>query len=199
MSEASDTPRFIVGLGNPGRQYARTRHNVGFDVVDVLRGRWQWTQERTAFQGLFSDGQVGRTDQTRRVGLLKPGTYMNGSGRAVAEMTRFYKADPSDVLVVLDDMAIPLASLRMRAQGSAGSHNGLADVLAALGTNNVPRLRIGIGAPPGRMAWKDFVLTKFRPDEREQIDIAVQDAADAAETWLFQDIEQVMNETNRPA
>jgi len=128
---------------------------------------------------------------------MMPQTYMNRSGSAAAQMAGFYRADPADVLVVLDDMALPPGQLRARAGGSAGGHKGLADVLRAMGSNDVPRLRIGIGPPPPRMDAVDFVLTRFGPDETQDIEHAIQLAADAVGDWVFSGIEYVMQKYNR--
>jgi len=171
-------------------------------VIDELARRWQLAEPRSAFGGLLRDGwpagpRSGGPQGTRRVVLLTPQTYMNRSGSSAAQMVGFYKADPADLLVVLDDMALPPGQLRARSGGSAGGHKGLADVLTALGVNDVPRLRIGIGPPPPRMDAADFVLTRFGPEEIEDIEHAIQLAADAVGDWVFSGIEYVMQKYNR--
>lgn len=191
--------KLVVGLGNPGRDYARTRHNVGFRVLDSLRRRWQLEEGRRAFSGRLNDGRPRRGAAEARVLLLEPHTYMNCAGRSVRETATFYRLAIEDVLAVLDDMALPLGRLRMRADGSAGGHNGLADVLTAMGGLNLPRLRIGIGAPPGGMEGRDFVLSEFRDDERETIERAIESAADAVEDWVFHGTPYVMDRYNRKA
>ena len=201
-SRESDRPKFVVGLGNPGREYAKTRHNIGFMVVEVLRRRWQLDQTRAAFSGQIADATLtapGDSARTQKVTLLAPATYMNRSGKAVQELAAFYKAESQDILIVLDDFALPVGQLRARTEGSAGGHNGLTDVLAAMGTQQVPRLRIGIGLPPGRMDSADFVLSRFGKDEQETIDHAVQLAADAVEAWLFNGMKYVMDNYNQKA
>ena len=197
MPVPPDSPRFVVGLGNPGRRYRGTRHNVGFCVAEVLHERWRLGRPRDGFGGRVADGRVARGGQEARVTVLCPQTYMNRSGRAVGELVSFYKAAPAALLVVLDDLELPLGRLRLRAQGSAGGHNGLDDVLRALGTRTVPRLRVGIGRPPGSWDPVDYVLAPFRDDEREAIDVAVQQAADAVEDWIFDGIDAAMERTNR--
>ena len=187
--------RFVVGLGNPGRKYERTRHNVGFMVLAALARRWQPLPPRRAFQGELCDARV----KGQRVMMLAPQTYMNLSGQAVVEMAGFYKALPEEILVVLDDMALPVGRLRARAGGSGGGQKGLGDIINRLGTSEVPRLRIGIGAPPGVMDAADFVLTAFLPEERPLIEIAVEQAADAGEDWVFHGITSVMDKYNRKA
>jgi PTH1 family peptidyl-tRNA hydrolase len=190
--------RFVVGLGNPGREYAASRHNVGFRVVEALRRRWQAGRGRRAFGGMVWDARPSRPQAgQRRVVLLEPQTYMNRSGSAARDMAAFYKAAPQDVLVVLDDMALPLGRLRARTGGSAGGHKGLADVLAAMGSEQVPRLRVGIGGPPPRMEAADYVLGRFAAGESEAIEAAVGAAADAVEDWVFHGLTYVMDEYNR--
>lgn len=192
-----DRMRFVVGLGNPGRRYAPTRHNVGFRVVAEVHRRWGFGPERDAFDGLAADGRCRRGDAARRVMLFRPMTYMNDSGSAVRKMVDYYKSGREDLLVVLDDMALPLGRLRARAGGSAGGHKGLADVLRALGSPDVARLRLGIGAPPGRMDPTDFVLGCFTEAEADAVGPAVQMAADAVEDWVFGGTTFVMERYNR--
>jgi PTH1 family peptidyl-tRNA hydrolase len=194
---AASVPRFVVGLGNPGRAYRRTRHNVGFAVVEALAARWEAGRGRRAFHGRLREARPTVGGQVRRVLLLEPATYMNRSGSAVAAMMRFYKADLADLLVVLDDMALPLGRLRLRPGGSSGGHKGLADVLTALGSEQVPRLRIGIGAAPAGMDGTDYVLTTFGLTEQETIDQAVRQAAEAVEDWLAMSMTDVMDRYNR--
>ena len=192
-----DSARYIVALGNPGRRYRGTRHNVGFRVADVLHERWQFPRARKAFGGRAADGRLTRGGQEARVVLLWPHTYMNCSGRAVAELVRFYKAPPRELLVVLDDMELPLGRLRLRAQGSAGGHKGLDDVLETLGTRAVPRLRVGIGRPPASWDPVDYVLSRFGRAEAETIEVAIQQAADAAEDAVLDGVARAMERTNR--
>jgi len=203
QSDDHDRTKFVVGLGNPGRRYEQTRHNLGFRVLAALCRRWQAGPHRAAFQGLLWEARIappeGDPSARRRVMLLGPQTYMNQSGLAVGELVRFYKAGPEDVLMVLDDMALWPGLLRARAGGSAGGHNGLADVLRALGTDQVPRLRIGIGAPPPEMDPVDFVLTRFGPEEEPVIESAIQTAAEAVEDWVLYGMRAVMDRYNRKA
>jgi PTH1 family peptidyl-tRNA hydrolase len=200
VGQDTDRTKFVVGLGNPSRQYANTRHNVGFMVVQALRRRWQALDGRRAFSGVMCDVRVHRPEAgVRRVMTLEPQTYMNRSGLAVRQLADFYKAAPEEMLIVLDDMALPVGRLRIRADGSAGGHNGLADILAAMGTQAVPRLRIGIGSPQTPSQWKDFVLSTFSSDEAETIRQAVQTAAQAVEDWVFGGTRYVMDRYNRSA
>ena len=189
-----------MGLGNPGRQYQQTRHNVGFRVVEVLARRWKLQGGRKAFSGRLVDARISRTGSaSRRVMLLEPHTYMNRSGQAVGALAAFYRIARQDILVVLDDMALPVGRLRIRTGGSSGGHKGLADVLAATGTTELPRLRIGIGSPPPMMAGVDYVLTPFEAQEKEAIGQAIELAAQAAEDWVFDGIDVVMEKYNRRA
>lgn len=167
-NEERVVPQLIVGLGNPGQKYNRTRHNVGFDLVDRLARLWSISlAEQRKFQGVVGEGFAF---PGRKVRLLKPLTYMNRSGQSIRAVVDFYKLPPTSVLVVYDDMDLPVGRLRMRLSGSAGGHNGMKSAIAHLGTQNFPRLRIGIGAPkPASPEQKDtvsHVLGRFSPNEQ---------------------------------
>ncbi len=170
--------KLIVGLGNPGPQYSGTRHNTGFDVVDVLASRWGIRLATEKFHGWFGGGE--RDGQ--RVVLLKPTTFMNRSGRAVLAAGRFYKLDPECLLVISDDVALPVGRLRMRTGGSAGGHNGLQDIIDRLSDDAWCRLRIGIGEPIGQATR--YVLGRFGGEEEIIMQRARQYAADAVECWI---------------
>jgi PTH1 family peptidyl-tRNA hydrolase len=182
--------KLIVGLGNPGSKYAATRHNVGFRVVDVLAGRWEVSTDKEKHHGWFGRGTIAEQE----VSLLKPTTFMNRSGRAVLAAGRFYRLELEDLLVVSDDVALPLGKLRLRRSGSAGGHNGLQDIIDRLGTDDFARLRIGIDSPIGDQVG--HVLSRFSADEEDLISEACQRAADAAECWIAKDIEFAMNRYN---
>ena len=192
MGVTAQTTRTVVGLGNPGRRYAGTRHNAGFMVLKELRKRHDFSTARRKFHSRLWTARFGRTPVT----LLAPQTFMNDSGRAVAEATSFIKAPPETILVVLDDLALPVGKLRARAKGSAGGHNGLADVARALGGADVPRLRLGIGQPGEHMSAVDYVLTKFTKQEQQLMAEAVVRAADAVEEWIADGIACVMDHYN---
>lgn len=184
--------KLIVGLGNPGAKYHDTRHNVGFRVVDGLAHRWSVDQWREQHQAL-----VGRARQgDEPVLVVKPMTFMNLSGDAVGGLAGFYKVAAADVLVVLDEAALPLGRLRAGPSGSAGGHNGLKSILARLGTPEVPRLRVGVGRGDARRDLADHVLGTFAADEREQVEAAVLRAAEAAVMFVTEGIERVMNAFN---
>lgn len=189
--------RVVVGLGNPGAEYARTRHNAGFMALDRLAARHAPTAvARSRFGGVTIEAEIASEGRTERVLLLKPLTYMNLSGRSVSEAVRFYKIDPAkDVMVVVDDIAIPCGQIRIRISGSAGGHNGLADIERSLGTQDYARCRIGIDAP-GRIAQRDYVLGRFTDEQWPTVDRSLNDAADAVELWVFQGANAAMNRFN---
>jgi peptidyl-tRNA hydrolase, PTH1 family len=183
--------KLIVGLGNPGPKYHGTRHNVGFDVIDCLSRRWNIDLPREKFHAFFGDGIL----RDQQVALLKPTTYMNRSGDAVLAAGRFYKLEKDDLIVVLDDWALPTGQLRIRPQGSGGSHNGLNNVIQRVGFADFARLRIGIGKASGSPT--QFVLTRFDPDEVETVKQSVESAASAIELWATQGIDAAMNQYNK--
>ena len=182
--------KLIVGLGNPGPKYAGTRHNVGFDVLDELASRWQIGMGAEKFHGWFGLGAF----QGERVGLLKPTTYMNRSGQAVLATGQFYKLELQDLMVVVDDHALPLGKLRIRKSGSSGGHNGLEDIVVRLGSDDWCRLRIGIGEKIGDP--KVFVTSPFDEMERPVIKVSIGRAADAVECWVRLGPDQAMNKFN---
>lgn len=182
--------KLIVGLGNPGPKYAGTRHNVGFDVVDELARRWQIGMGAEKFHGWFGLGEF----RGKRVGLLKPTTYMNRSGQAVLAAGQFYKLELADLMVVVDDLALPVGKMRIRKSGSAGGHNGLDDIVTRLGSEAWCRLRLGIGEKVGDQ--KLFVLTPFDEPDRPVIKATIKRAADAVECWLSEGADAAMNKFN---
>ncbi len=186
--------KLIVGLGNPGATYERTRHNAGFLVVDRLASRHAGGQAaRARFQSLTLDVTLpGCTDRTM---LMKPLTYMNLSGQAVGEAARFFKVDPEDIFVLVDDIALPCGSVRVRGSGGAGGHNGLSSLERSLGTDAYPRCRIGVDAP-GRVPQADYVLSRFSPEQWGLMEGSLDAAADAAETWASKGIDAAMNRFN---
>ena len=196
--------KLVVGLGNPGREYAGTRHNVGFEAVDRVAEKLGWISKgdfdrlaKSKFDGLAYDGVVGRADnEPERLVLLKPTTYMNLSGKAVQAAMGFYQLAPDDIMIVLDDLALPCGKLRIRPGGSDGGHNGLRDIQRVLGTNQYPRLRMGVDAPPEFVPGRDYVLGRFSPDQRKQIDPALDRAAGAIVTWIDKGITTAMNQFN---
>jgi PTH1 family peptidyl-tRNA hydrolase len=191
-------PQLIVGLGNPEPKYDRTRHNIGFAAVDALSHSWQIPlSENRKFQGAFGEGKIPKADKIR---LLKPLTYMNNSGMAMRAVTDWYKLPPESVLVIYDDMDLPLGKIRLRMSGSAGGHNGMKSAIAHLGSQNFPRLRIGIGKTSG--ASKDdsstvsYVLGRFSALEMQIVSPVLQLVIDATEAAIAQGVEKAMNRYN---
>lgn len=184
--------KLIVGLGNPGRQYAGTRHNVGFDVLQLLGRRLGVDRWKSQFEADIADGRIGE----ERVLLLAPTTYMNLSGRAVKSHLVFHKVTAADVLVICDDLNLPSSKLRLRGSGTAGGQKGLQNIVDQLGTTQVARLRIGIGRPAAPIDPSDYVLGRFSAEERPDIDAACQSAADAVELWVKQGLPAAMNKFN---
>ncbi|MGL4552436.1 MAG: aminoacyl-tRNA hydrolase [Gemmataceae bacterium] len=183
--------RVVVGLGNPGKQYHGTRHNVGFAVVDGLAT----APNAGRFQSRFSAQVAELVEGNEKLLLVKPETFMNLSGRSVRQVIDFYQIEPADVLVVCDDVNLPLGRLRARAKGSHGGHNGLRDIQNHLGTQEYPRLRVGVGgADKGEMV--DHVLSRFKPAERPVIEGAVLAAMQAVGVWANQGVEVCMNRFN---
>lgn len=181
--------RLVAGLGNPGREYAGTRHNVGFLVADELA-------RRSAVLFSFETKWNSEIASCGGRAILKPQTFMNLSGEAVGGYARFHKLDRSEVMVILDDISLPLGQLRLRRSGTAGGHNGLESVLIHLGSESVPRLRVGIGAPNGQ-ALHDHVLGKFEAEEMEAVRVAVVRAADAFEFSNAHGLDAAMNQFNQ--
>lgn len=184
--------KLIVGLGNPGRRYAGTRHNVGFDVVAEFARRHAAGAPRRRFQGETVDVSLAG----EKVLLLCPHTYMNRSGNSVRPARDFYQLDSQDLLVVCDDFNLPVSRLRLRARGSSGGQKGLADILRTLGTDEVPRLRIGVGPPPPGWDVADFVLSRFGKEDLPSIEEAVARAADALADFVREGIDYCMNRYN---
>lgn len=186
--------KMVIGLGNPGAKYARTRHNVGFDVVAELARRFDAGKPQSKFQAEMQEIVV----RSQKLLLISPLTFMNLSGESVWQFVRFYQPEPPDIVVVCDDMNLPTGRLRWRPSGSAGGQNGLKNIIEKLGHSEFPRLRMGIDRPPGRMDTTAWVLGKFRDDENTEIEIAVMRAADSIEKWVSEGIEPTMSEFNRP-
>lgn len=187
--------KLVVGLGNPGSKYDGTRHNIGFELVDRLARAGSGTSFSRKFDGLLADLEI----DFRRVLLLKPETFMNLSGRSVRQATQFYKLDPpTDLLVLCDDLNLPLGKLRIKPSGSDGGQKGLRDITAQLGTDRYARLRIGIGER-GPIDAADFVLSRFKTSERQMIDDSLILAAQAVAVWTSQGVEVAMNRFNGPS
>lgn len=182
----------IVGLGNPGPRYTRHRHNIGFQCVDLFAQRHQLTFDRVQFRAAVAAGEVAGT----RVLLAKPQTFMNLSGQAVVPLLRYYKIAPVDMLVLYDELDLPLGRLRLRAEGGAGGHNGMKSIIAQLGMPAFPRLRIGIGRPPGRMEPADYVLQDFNTEQEIEMAFVRPRVVEGIVIWLRDGITAAMNQLN---
>lgn len=185
--------KVIVGLGNPGTRYARTRHNAGFDVVDVLAARQRLSWDTRRFHALIASGTL----DAEKLLLVKPQTFMNESGVSVAEVVRFYKLQPADLLVICDDLDLPRGKVRLRPNGSAGGQHGLESIMQHLGSNGFARIKVGVGRPEhGRMDNIDFLLSAPRGDEQIEFERAIERAAEVALSWLSEGAQVAMNRFN---
>lgn len=182
----------IAGLGNPTREYEKTRHNVGFDTIDVLADRLNTSVDEKKFKGLYGKGIIAG----EKVILLKPQTFMNLSGESVREAADFYKVDPEHIIVIYDDISLDVGQLRIRKKGSAGGHNGIKNIIAHLGTQEFPRIKVGVGAKPDRMDLADYVLGHFSQIESRVMDDAAKEAGQAAQAMILDGIEAAMNRYN---
>ena len=184
----------IAGLGNPTREYDKTRHNAGFSVIDVLADRHNIDVSEKKHKALCGKGMI----EGEKVILVKPQTYMNLSGESIREVMDYYKLDPSEELIVIyDDISLNPGQLRIRLKGSAGGHNGIKNIIAQLGTQEFPRIKVGVGAKPPKMDLADYVLGHFSKEEQATMDDAVKEAADAVCEIVNVGIAQAMNDHNR--
>ncbi|MCL5040205.1 MAG: aminoacyl-tRNA hydrolase [Firmicutes bacterium] len=193
ISQGREKMHLLVGLGNPGHKYGQTRHNVGFWVIDALSAAHGLRVDQRGFHSLWTQASVAGVKAI----LLKPQTYMNESGRAVAAALHYYRLTPADLVVVCDDLDLPPGRLRIRGRGGSGGHNGLKSIISALASEDFPRIRIGLGRPPEGWDAADFVLAPFTPEERGEVNRAISEAAGALEVILTQGLEQAMNLYNR--
>ena len=182
----------IIGLGNPGANYDKTRHNVGFRVIDLMSRRYGIAVSRTRSRALVGEGLAGG----QRIALVKPQTYMNLSGESVQDLLRWYKLTPQQMLILSDDIDLPAGAVRIRPHGGAGTHNGLRNIIQMTGSDRFPRIRIGVGAPPPQWDLKDWVLSGFGEDQTV-MDEALRTAADAADCFITGGIDLAMNRFNK--
>jgi PTH1 family peptidyl-tRNA hydrolase len=183
--------RLIIGLGNPGRKYAGNRHNVGFQCLDCLAEAWGLSFSRQKHKALLAQGEIAGLE----VILAKPQTFMNLSGDAVERMARFYKVSPENILVIYDDLDLPLGRIRLRPEGGSGGHKGMKSIIEHLGANGFPRLRVGIGRPTHGDPV-NYVLDDFTLDERITVDVVYEKVVSAVELWLTEGIGAAMNRYN---
>lgn len=187
-------PKLIVGLGNPGERYARTRHNVGWAVLDAFARTHGVTLDRTGFHGIYGEGRWAPSGE--KVILLKPLTFMNLSGRAVAPLLSFYKLTHTELLVVYDDLDLPPGKLRMREKGGAGGHNGMKSIIEQLGAEDFPRLKVGIGRPAPGWEVMDWVLAPFGADDTATVAQVIPRAVEAVEAFLTEGPVKAMTKYN---
>lgn len=180
----------IVGLGNPGEEYRGTRHNVGFDAIDIISKKYNIELNRVKFKGVYGEGFI----DGKKVMLLKPTTYMNLSGESIGEVANFYKIPHEDIVVIYDDISLDIGKLRIRAKGSAGGHNGIKSIISCLGEDMFPRVKVGVGAPKGNLV--SHVLGKFTPEERTILNKALEASSEAAITIMIKDTNEAMNKFN---
>ncbi|WML46439.1 aminoacyl-tRNA hydrolase [Neobacillus sp. PS3-40] len=185
--------KLIVGLGNPGRQYEQTRHNIGFEVIDRLSDQFGIPLNQSKLKGFYGIGFY----KGEKILLLKPLTYMNLSGESIRAIMDYYQIDMENFLVVFDDLDLPVGKIRLRQKGSAGGHNGIKSTISHLGTQQFNRIRVGIDRPVSGMNIADYVLGRFQKEEQVEIQEAVKKSAEACESWLTNPFLQVMNEFNQ--
>ncbi|GAE87237.1 peptidyl-tRNA hydrolase [Acetivibrio straminisolvens JCM 21531] len=183
----------IVGLGNPGAKYENTRHNVGFDTVELLSRRHDIKLTKLKHKALIGDGNIGG----RKVILAKPQTFMNLSGESVREIVEWYKIPVKNIIIVYDDIDLPVGKLRLRPKGSAGTHNGMKSVIYQIQSDEFPRVRIGVDKPPEGWDLANYVLGRFSGDERKKIEDTIERAADAVEAIVKSGIDSAMNRYNK--
>jgi peptidyl-tRNA hydrolase, PTH1 family len=188
--------KMIVGLGNPGLQYARNRHNIGFQCVELLARRHGIAIDKLQLRAMTGSGVVAEGGERRKVLLVKPMTYMNASGEAVGPLARYYQVAPAEMLVIHDDLDLASGKLRLRANGSSGGQNGIRSIIERLGTPEFARARVGIGRPPGRMDAADYVLQNFSVAEEELFGLLRVKVCEAIECWLREGVEAAMNQFN---
>lgn len=185
----------IAGLGNPGKEYAGSRHNVGFMTLDELADRYNIDVREKAHKALIGKGMI----EGNKVILVKPQTYMNLSGESIRSVMDYYKTEPSDFIVIYDDISLEPGQIRVRKKGSAGGHNGIKNIIAHLGTQEFPRIRIGVGEKPARMDLADYVLGHFSKEEKERMEQAFKDGAAAAVAMMNDGVDTAMNRFNGAA
>ena len=182
----------IAGLGNPGPRYQMTRHNVGFETIDYLAALYRLTQFKSKHKALVSEGMM----QGKKVMLVKPQTFMNNSGESLAEILGYYKAEPTQLIVIYDDIDLEPGKIRIRAKGGPGTHNGMRSIVSHLNTEDFPRVRIGFGKPDPQIDLADYVLGRFTPEERALVNEAIEKAALAVATMVCASVEVAMGKYN---
>ena len=182
----------IVGLGNPGKQYEHTRHNVGFDVIDILAEEYGISVTKIKHKALIGEGRVG----TEKVLLVKPQTYMNLSGETLIDIYNYYKVHPENIVVIYDDIDLDVGKIRIRKKGSAGTHNGMRSIIKCLGLSDFPRIRVGVSRPRPGQDLADFVLSRFRKEEADDLATGLDKAYRAVDCMIRENIDKAMNQYN---
>lgn len=182
----------IVGLGNPGKQYDKTRHNVGFDVIDMLAKEYGISVTKIKHKALIGEGRIG----TEKVLLVKPQTYMNLSGETLIDIYNYYKVDMENIIVIYDDIDLDVGKIRIRKKGSGGTHNGMRSIIKCLGANDFPRVRVGVSKPKPGQDLADFVLSRFRKEESDDVELGLEKAAKAVDVMIRDNIDLSMNKYN---
>ncbi len=190
--EENEGMKVIVGLGNPGLNYTQTKHNVGFRVIDRLGEAYHIPVKKFRHKAFIGDGTIAG----HKVMLVKPQTYMNLSGESIREIVKFYKVSLSDLIIIFDDTSLPLSATRIRLKGSAGGHNGMKNIIALLGSDQISRIKVGIGEKPNGWDLADYVLAKFTKDEEPLIEQGIDRACEAVKLILTKGVQEAMNKTN---
>lgn len=190
--EGADSMKLVVGLGNPGKKYERTRHNIGFEVIDRVQQKWDLDLAEQKFKGVFGVEKNG----TEKIFVLKPLTYMNLSGESVVQLANYFQIDIENILVIYDDLDLAPGQIRLRQKGGHGGHNGMKSIIQHLGTDTFNRIRIGIGRPDPGVAVPDYVLGKFPPADLERAEDAADRAAEAVDAWKNESFLKIMNQFN---
>lgn len=182
----------IVGLGNPEEEYNHTRHNMGFHVINKLARKYEITMNRKKYEGIYGDGKI----EEEKIILLKPQTYMNASGKSIIQFMRFYKLQPENIIVIYDDMDVEPGKIKIRKKGGPGSHNGMKSVIHEIQSQEIPRIRVGIGRPEEQNQMIEYVIGEIDPEEEKELEEGVEKAAEAIEAILKIGIDKAMNQYN---
>lgn len=182
----------IVGLGNPEEEYANTRHNMGFDAINKISEKNNIKVNKTKFEGLYGTGEI----EGEKVILLKPQTYMNLSGQSIKKYADYYKIVPENIIVIFDDIDMEKGQIRIRKQGSGGSHKGMISVVEMLGTEKIPRIRVGIGSPENKKYMIEYVISKINKEEQEQLQPGIEKAEEAVKAIIKEGLDKAMNKYN---